>query len=87
MMKTTLVEDDIQAYEEIIKQNREYVISHAIVKPVNEKYQTKTDELQMNFNNCTIIQPICDGPQDDAPQYHTISAVSRSAGPYDRFGM
>ena len=38
-MRATLFEDDIQAYDSLIQQNHEYLISNPTIKPVNEKYQ------------------------------------------------
>ncbi|CAO2817426.1 unnamed protein product [Amaranthus hypochondriacus] len=59
IMKATLFEDDIAAYDTIIKQNHEYIISNATIKPVDPKYQTRENKYQMTLNNHTIIQPTC----------------------------
>jgi hypothetical protein len=43
-MKVTLFDDNIAGYDTIIKQNQEYIISNATIKPVDPKYQTRENE-------------------------------------------
>ncbi|CAO2826094.1 unnamed protein product [Amaranthus hypochondriacus] len=87
VMKATLFEDDITAYDTIIKQNYEYIISNATIKPVDPRYQTRENEFQMTINNRTIIQPTCTESQESVPQYHTIASLPRMANTCDRFDI
>ena len=85
-MKATIFEDDIQAYDDLIQQSQEYMISNPTIRTVDEKYQSKAGEFQMTFNNRTIIQPT-GSSSASGPDYHTISTIPRVASPYERYGI
>ncbi|CAO2814501.1 unnamed protein product [Amaranthus hypochondriacus] len=85
-MKATLFEDDIQAYEDLIQQSKEYMISNPTIRTVDEKYQSKVGEFQMTFNNRTIIQPT-GSSSASGPTYHALSNIPRIASPYDRYDV
>ena len=87
-MRATLFEDedDIQAYDSLVQQNHEYLISNPTIKPVDEKYQTRIGEYQMTFSNRIAIQAIGSSLKASGPMYHSIATIPRTAGPYDRFG-
>ena len=72
-MRATLFEDDIQAYDSLIQQNHEFLIS-------NHEYQTRVGEYQMAFSNRTVIQAIGSSSQASGPTYHSITTIPRTNG-------
>ncbi len=85
-MKATLFEDDIQAYDDLIQQSQEYMISNPTIRTVDEKYQSKVGEFQMTFNNRTVIQAT-GSSSASGPAYHALSSIPRVASPYERYGI
>ncbi|XP_074296608.1 uncharacterized protein LOC141626948 [Silene latifolia] len=63
-IKTTLYNDEIEAYEDVIHDRMEYEISNAKLKVVPDKYRTHPDDhpFQLSFTNNTIIQQIGSNP-------------------------
>ncbi|KAK9671297.1 hypothetical protein RND81_12G020000 [Saponaria officinalis] len=61
-IKTTLYNDEIEAYEDIIQDKMEYEISNAKLKPMPEKYRTNPSDhlFQLCFTSSTIIHPVED---------------------------
>ncbi|KAK9756643.1 hypothetical protein RND81_01G111700 [Saponaria officinalis] len=61
-IKTTLYNDEIKAYEDIIQNQMEYEISNAKIRPMPEKYRTNPDDhpYQLSFGGNTIINPVED---------------------------
>ncbi|KAK9706960.1 hypothetical protein RND81_07G163800 [Saponaria officinalis] len=80
-IKTTLYNDDIEAYEDVIQDKMVYEISNAKLKPVPEKYRTSPEDhpYQLSFNNSTIIQPV--------PEYIVLASIPRSITLDDRYDV
>ncbi|XP_074313490.1 uncharacterized protein LOC141648664 [Silene latifolia] len=85
-IKTTLYNDEIMAYEDVIHDRMEYEISDAKLKPVPEKYRTNVDDhpFQLSFTNNTLIQQIGSSPPP-GPQYVALGSIPRALRDADRY--
>ncbi|KAK9665185.1 hypothetical protein RND81_14G096100 [Saponaria officinalis] len=79
-MPEALFDDQVNIYEDAIKQNRIYEITNAPISPIKPEYKSNPTDLdyQMTISNRTILQPV---DMDDASatiNYQPISGLPRA---------
>ncbi|KAK9698416.1 hypothetical protein RND81_08G102800 [Saponaria officinalis] len=88
-MRGALFNDQVNMYEDAIKQNKIYEITNAPISPVKPEYKSNPADLdyQITFNHRTILQPV---DIDDAPaiiNYQTIAGLPRATDYSEMFDI
>lgn len=80
--------DQIAGYKEILEYNGEYVITDALITPMDQRYKGTPDEMdfQMMFGNQTVVKPLRDNKGPILPEYLCIEQIPRAVGHGNRFG-
>ncbi|XP_074300763.1 replication protein A 70 kDa DNA-binding subunit B-like [Silene latifolia] len=87
-IRTTLYEDEIAAYENIIYDKMEYDICNAKIKLMPEKYRRDTDHpYQLSFGAQTVITPVEGCKPPAGPEYISIAAIPRIVTTDDRYDI
>ncbi|XP_074299981.1 replication factor A protein 1-like [Silene latifolia] len=88
-IKTTLFNDDIPAFENIIQKRGEYDISNAKIKVMPEKYRRNADDFpyQLSFGADTIIRAVEGTKVPTGPEYLPIDSIPRTVHPDDRYDL
>ncbi|KAK9698910.1 hypothetical protein RND81_08G139900 [Saponaria officinalis] len=88
-IKTTLYNDEIKAYEDIIQNQMEYEISNAKIRPMPEKYRTNPEDhpYQLSFGGNTIIKPVEGSKPPLGPEYIPIASIPRTITADDRYDV
>ncbi|XP_074314232.1 uncharacterized protein LOC141649440 [Silene latifolia] len=87
-IRTTLYEEYIAAYEDVIFDKMEYEICNAKIKMLPEKYRRDDEHpYQLAFGTQTIITPVegCKPPM--GPDYISITAIPRMVTTDDRYDV
>ncbi|XP_074295954.1 replication protein A 70 kDa DNA-binding subunit B-like isoform X4 [Silene latifolia] len=85
-IRTTLYEDDIAAYEDVIFDKMEYEICNEKIKMLPEKYRRNAEHpYQLAFGAHTIITPVEGSNPPMGPEYISIAAIPRIVIVDDRY--
>uniref|UniRef100_A0A803N213 Uncharacterized protein n=1 Tax=Chenopodium quinoa TaxID=63459 RepID=A0A803N213_CHEQI len=89
MMRCSLFEEQIQAYEDILKPTRKYEIFIAPIGVINDQYKFNIEELpyQMTIRSQTVVQRLNSEAGPILPNYQLLSTIPRTAEPENRFGI
>ncbi|KAK9690055.1 hypothetical protein RND81_09G101300 [Saponaria officinalis] len=88
-MRGALFDDQVNIYEDAIKQNRIYEITNAPISPIKPEYKSNPTDLdyQMTFSNRTILQPIDMDDASTAINYQPISGLPRATDYSEMFDI
>ncbi|XP_074295952.1 replication protein A 70 kDa DNA-binding subunit B-like isoform X2 [Silene latifolia] len=87
-IRTTLYEDDIAAYEDVIFDKMEYEICNEKIKMLPEKYRRNAEHpYQLAFGAHTIITPVEGSNPPMGPEYISIAAIPRIVIVDDRYDV
>ncbi|KAK9690359.1 hypothetical protein RND81_09G122300 [Saponaria officinalis] len=88
-MRGALFDDQVNIYEDVIKQNRTYEITNAPITPIKTEYKSNPTDLdyQMTFSNRTILQPVDVDEASATINYQPISGLPRSTDYSEMFDI
>ncbi|KAK9666372.1 hypothetical protein RND81_14G180400 [Saponaria officinalis] len=88
-MRGALFDDQVNIYEDAIKQNRTYEITNAPISPIKPEYKSNPTDLdyQMTFSNRTILQPVDVDEASATINYQPISGLPRSTDYSEMFDI